>query len=90
MHELEVAEKYGDRIAFLAGFDVQHTLQDATPDEVRAEVRWLINTFDQPKGGMAIASGNGIVSGTPIENIHAFLDEAINYGAEHRQKFKLQ
>ena len=82
--------KYGDRITFLVGFDVQHILQEATSDEVRAEVRWLINTFDRPKGGMAITAGNGIVSGTPIENILAFLDEAVNYGAEHRQKFNLQ
>ncbi|MFN2303283.1 MAG: uroporphyrinogen decarboxylase family protein, partial [Anaerolineales bacterium] len=90
MNESEVAEKYGDRITFLAGFDVQHILQEATPDEVRAEVRWIIDTFDQPKGGMAIAAGNGIVSGTPIENIHAFLDEAVKYGTEHRHKFNMQ
>ena len=90
MNESEVAKKYGDRITFLAGFDVQHILQEATPDEVRAEVRWLINTFDRPQGGMAIAAGNGIVSGTPIENILAFLDEAVYYGAEHRQKFNIQ
>ncbi len=87
MDEIAVAKEYGDRITFLAGFDVQHILQEATPDQVRAEVRWLIDTFDQPKGGMCIAAGNGIVSGTPFENIRAFLDESAKYGKQHRNIF---
>jgi uroporphyrinogen decarboxylase len=87
MDEVDVVRKFGDRIAFLAGFDVQHTLQEADPEEIRAEVRFLIDTFDHPDGGMCLAAGNGIVSGTPFENIEAFLDEAIKYGAEHRTSF---
>ncbi len=85
MDERAVAEQFGDRICFLAGFDVQHVLQEATPEEVRAEVRFLIDTFDRHDGGMCIAAGNGIVAGTPFENIEAFLDEAVRYGTEHRQ-----
>jgi uroporphyrinogen decarboxylase len=87
MDELAVARDYGDRITFLAGIDVQHILQESTPDEVQDEVRLLIDTFDRPDGGMCIAAGNGIVAGTPFENIEAFLDEAIEYGAKHRQTF---
>ncbi len=34
--------------------------------------------------GSAGGAGNGIVSGTPFENIAAFLDEAVRYGAKHR------
>jgi hypothetical protein len=51
---------------------------------VRGEVRFLINTFDRPDGGLCIAAGNGIVAGTPFENIEAFLDETIAYGTRHR------
>ncbi len=36
--------------------------------------------------GMAIAAGNGIVSGTPFENIEAFLDGAVRYGTAHRSR----
>jgi hypothetical protein len=36
---------------------------------------------------MCIAAGNGIVGGTPIGNIAAFLDESVKYGTEHRQRF---
>jgi uroporphyrinogen decarboxylase len=87
MDEVAVAKTYGDRLTFLAGFDVQHILQEATPDDVRAEVRHLIDTFDRPDGGLCLAAGNGIVAGTPIENIEAFLDEAFSFGTAHRQKF---
>jgi uroporphyrinogen decarboxylase len=87
MDEVAVASKYGDRLSFLAGIDVQHTLQEKGPEGVREEVRFLIDTFDQRGGGMGIAAGNGIVSGTPFENIEAFLDEALVYGEAHRDKF---
>lgn len=50
-------------------------------------MRFLIDTFDRPEGGMCLAAGNGIVSGTPFENIAAFLDEAVRYGQKHRAGF---
>ena len=87
MDEIAVAREFGDRMTFLAGMDVQHTLQEKDPQGVREEVRFLIDTFDRPDGGLCIAAGNGIVAGTPFENIEAFLDEALHYGAAHRSKF---
>jgi len=79
-----VAAAFGDRLTFLAGFDVQQTLPRGTPDDVRREVRALIDTFDRPDGGLCLAAGNGIVAGTPLANIEAFLDEATRYGTAHR------
>ncbi|MBN1582546.1 MAG: hypothetical protein JXA89_17690 [Anaerolineae bacterium] len=87
MDEVAVARKFGDKLTFLAGIDVQHVLQEKSPDGVRQEVRFLIDTFDRPDGGMCIAAGNGIVSGTPFENIEAFLDEAVEYGTSHRKAY---
>jgi len=87
MDEVAIAQEFGDRLTFLAGIDVQHALQEKDPEGVREEVRFLIDTFDRPGGGMCIAAGNGIVSGTPFENIEAFLDEAVRYGFEHRLGF---
>ncbi|MFW5846478.1 MAG: uroporphyrinogen decarboxylase family protein [Planctomycetota bacterium] len=84
MDETTVAATYGDRLSFLAGIDVQHTLQEQDADGVRREVRFLIDTFDRPAGGLCLAAGNGIVAGTPLENIEAFLDEAVSYGRKHR------
>jgi uroporphyrinogen decarboxylase len=87
MDESEVARKFGSSLTFLAGVDVQHILQEADPAGVRAEVRHLIDTFDRAEGGMCLAAGNGIVSGTPFENIEAFLDEAVCYGTKHRSQW---
>jgi len=87
MDEVAVAREFGDRLTFLAGIGVQHTLQERDPAGVREEVRFLIDTFDRPDGGLCLAAGNGIVAGTPFENIEAFLDEAVRYGTQHRQAF---
>ena len=87
MDEVAVAREYGGRMTFLVGFDVQHILQEATPEGVRAEVRHLIDTFDRPDGGMCMAAGNGIVAGTPLENIEAFLNETMRYGEAHRRQY---
>ncbi|MBN2091747.1 methylcobamide--CoM methyltransferase [candidate division KSB1 bacterium] len=89
MDEIAVARQYGDNINFLVGIDVQHTLQEKDAAEVREEVRFLIETFDRSDGGMCLAAGNGIVPGTPLENIKAFLEEALEYGTFHRKKFCL-
>ena len=86
MDEAAIMEAFGGKIAFLAGIDVQHVLQEADPDGVREEVRFLIDMFDRPEGLMCIAAGNGIVPGTPLENVEAFLDEAVRYGTEHRKQ----
>ncbi len=86
MDDAAVAARHGDRLTFLVGFDVQQTLRQGTPPDVRAEVRRLVDTFDRPDGGMCMAAGNGIVAGTPFENIEAFLDEAVRYGFAHRRE----
>lgn len=87
MDEKTIAKEYGHRITFLAGIDVQHSLQEKDPQGVRQEVRFLIDTFDRPEGGMCIGAGNGIVGGTPLENIEAFLEEAYEYGLSHRRHY---
>ena len=65
----ETARRFGDRLTFLAGMDVQYTLPNGTPDQVREEVRFLKRTFHTERGGLLLAAGNGILSDTPIENI---------------------
>ncbi len=75
----DVATKWKGKIAFLVGMDVQNTLINGTPEDVRREVRLIRDTFDTPKGGLLYAAGNGIVGGTPLENIEAFLEEIFKY-----------
>ena len=75
----EIARIWKGKIAFWVGMDVQDTLINGTPDAVRREVRVMRDTFDSPEGGFLYAAGNGIVRGTPLENIEAFLNEIITY-----------
>lgn len=90
MDETLTAQQFGDRLTFLAGFDVQQILINGSTDEVRAEVRHLIDTFDRADGGMCLAAGNGIMPGTPLANIDAFLDEALIYGSAKRQQKQIE
>ncbi|MBQ5355909.1 MAG: methylcobamide--CoM methyltransferase, partial [Clostridia bacterium] len=76
----ETAERWKGKIAFWVGMDVQDTLINGTPEDVRREVRLMRDTFDSPAGGFLYAAGNGIVRGTPLENIEAFLSEILSYG----------
>ena len=77
-----VAEQWKGKIAFWVGMDVQDTLINGTPEDVRREVRLMRDTFDSPNGGFLYAAGNGIVGGTPLENIEVFLHECLTYGNE--------
>ncbi|MBO5257633.1 MAG: hypothetical protein J6C42_09070, partial [Clostridia bacterium] len=78
----KVAADWKGKIAFWVGMDVQDTLINGSPEDVRREVRLMRDTFDSPEGGFLYAAGNGIVGGTPIENIEAFLNEILVYGNE--------
>ena len=59
MDEKKIADVYGDRICILAGFDVQQAIPFGSPEEVRKEVRYLIDTFDRGRGRFMLTMGNG-------------------------------
>ena len=79
MVEGEIASKYGGNITFFNGLDVQQVIPWGTPDEVRQEVRFLIDTFWR-NGRCMITAGNGINQDCPLESLEAFFQEAIEYG----------
>jgi len=87
MDERRTAQRFGGKICFWAGMDVQQILPRGTPDDVRREVRFMIDTYDRPDGGCMITAGNAVTPDVPIENLRAFYDETYNYGTEHRRKF---
>jgi len=87
MDEREIARRFGGKVCFWAGMDVQQILPRGTPDDVRREVRFMIDTYDRPDGGCMITAGNGIGADVPPENLLAFYDETYNYGAAHRSSF---
>lgn len=65
-------------------FDVQRIIPFGTPEEVRAEVRHLLDTFRRPDGRFMFAFGNGVTPDTPIASIEALFDEASLYSLSNR------
>ena len=80
MDEVQVFEKYHNKITFLYGIDVQHLLPEGDPDDVKAEVRRIVDCFKNKNGGLIFAAGNGIMPDTPVENINAMLSAICEYG----------
>lgn len=87
MDEAKTAERFGGKIAFWFGMDVQQIMPHGTPEQVRAEVRHVIDLFDRPEGGCMITAGNAITDDIPVDNLFAFYDETYNCGLAHRRVF---
>ena len=71
---------YGGQLCFHGGVDNQQTLCFGTPEDVRAEVRMLIDTLASDKTGLIIASCHDLQPITPVENILAMYDAVREYG----------
>jgi len=81
MNEADIMRKFGGQICFLAGFDVQQTIPNGSPEEVRTEVRYMIDTYFRKDGRLILTLGNG-TSDCPIENFYALMDETYRYGKQ--------
>ena len=81
MDETRIAEVYGGSICIWAGFDVQRIIPFGTANEVRAEVRHLMDTWHRPEGRFLFTAGNGINGDCPVESLRALYDEAYSYGS---------
>jgi uroporphyrinogen decarboxylase len=71
---------FGDRICFHGGVDNQQTLPRGTPDEVRAEVRWLVDALASDRTGYILAPCHNLQAITPVENVVAMYEAAVEYG----------
>ncbi|MHB1462632.1 MAG: uroporphyrinogen decarboxylase family protein [Armatimonadota bacterium] len=88
MDEREIAEKFGSQITILAGMDVQQTIPWGSPDDVRREVRFMIDTYQRPEGRLMMTAGNGITPDCPLASLEALLDETLRYGTAKVRELK--
>jgi uroporphyrinogen decarboxylase len=71
---------YGDRLTFHGALDHQRVLPYGTPDEVRAEVRRVIDLL-APGGGFCLAPSHDLLLDEfPPANVVAMYDEGAVYG----------
>lgn len=76
MDPLELKRKYGDKITFWGGgCDTQRLLSNATPEEVAANVKELVNIF-KPNTGYVFTQVHNILGDVPPENIITMFDTA--------------
>ena len=78
MEPASLKKKYGDRLTFWGGIDTQHVLPFGTPDEVRENVRHIIDTLGAG-GGYVLNSVHNIQPDVPPENVVAMFEEAASY-----------
>jgi len=76
----ELKHRYGRNLVFCGAIDTHRILPSGTPDDVRREVRRVIDTLG-PGGGYMLASVHTIMEEVPPENILAMVDQAAEYGA---------
>jgi len=75
----ELKKRYGKRICFCGAIDTQHILPHGNPNEVRREVKRVIESL-APGGGYLLAAVHTILDETPAENILAMVEAAQEFG----------
>lgn len=67
-------QKFGDRIIFHGGVDNQDVLPFGGVNDVRREVRYLLDTLGSGRQGFICCSCHNVQAGTPLENILAMVE----------------
>ena len=77
MDPVFLKKTYGNNLVFFGGIDVQHLLPFGTPGEIRDEVHRRIDILGKD-GGYILAPAHNIQPDTPLENILAFFNAAMD------------
>jgi len=75
----ELKKRFGQRICFCGAVDTHHILPNGAPEEVRQEVRRVIEIM-APGGGYMVASVHTMMENVPPENILAMVDAVEEFG----------
>jgi uroporphyrinogen decarboxylase len=77
---IEIKKRHGKKLSLFGGLDVQNVLPFGTAEDVRKEVKRLIEGCGN-EGGYIISPAHHIQSDTSIENIEAFYKAALEFGS---------
>ncbi|MGQ9608657.1 MAG: hypothetical protein ACUVWN_05115 [bacterium] len=72
--------KDGEDLIIIAGVSVTQTLPMGKPDDIKAELKWLVD--NGPETGLFLAGTSSITPGVPWENIQTFI-EGLKYYRIH-------
>jgi uroporphyrinogen decarboxylase len=79
MDHYRIKKKYGDRLSFHGGIDIQRVMPFGTPEEVKAEARKVMRALG-PGGGYILAPTHYLLPDVPPENIVALRDAVLHSG----------
>jgi uroporphyrinogen decarboxylase len=80
MSDLEgLKKRFGKKMVFCGGIDTHTVLPHGSPDDVRQEVRRVINALG-PDGGYMVSSVHTVMNDVPAENILAMVDAVEEFG----------
>ncbi len=79
MNVAQLAKDYGGKLSFYGGVDVQETLPNGKPDDVRKEVKFLIDTLGSFNGGYIGGVSHSVISDVPLENVIALYEAFEEY-----------
>ncbi len=79
MDPVELKKKYGDRLAFWGTIGIQQLMPFGTPEEVRQEVKRMVETVGKG-GGLLISPTHRLQPEVPWENVEAFVEAVDRYG----------
>ncbi len=74
-----IKKRFGQQLCFHSAVDNQQTLPFGTPEEVRQQVRWLIDVLGSDGTGLIIGPCHNLQSVTPLDNILALYRTAQQY-----------
>ena len=75
----ELKRRFGQNMVFCGAVDTHRVLPYGTPDDVRQELRRVMNVLG-PGGGYMVASVHTIMNDVPAENILAMVDAVEEFG----------
>ncbi len=75
--------KDGRDLIIVGGVSVTQTLPLGTPDDVRREMKWLVD--NGPRTGLFLGSSSSVTPGVPWENIVAFAEGLQHYRTHGRK-----
>ncbi len=75
----ELKKKFGKRLCFWGGVDIQYALPFGTPKDVEEEVKLRLSQLDA-NGGLILSPAHNVQYDTSVENVLAFYEAAKRYG----------
>jgi len=76
----KMKDRDGNPVQIWAGVSVSKTLPFGTPEDVRRELKWLVD--EGPKTGLILSVSSSVTPGTPRRNLEALFD-GLEYYREH-------